>query len=77
MWDLVPWAAHWAEGQSKKSQKYLADDAHKITRCTWAGGTPGRIQCTMYISYFEMKLGMLAQIWPFQYVIDVTLLLPL
>ncbi len=29
MWDLVPWAARWAEGQSKKSQKYLADDAHK------------------------------------------------
>jgi hypothetical protein len=32
MWDLVPWAAHWAEGQSKKSQKYLADDAHKNMR---------------------------------------------
>ncbi len=29
MWDLVPWAARWAEGQSKKSQKYWADDAHK------------------------------------------------
>ncbi len=29
MWDLVPWAARWAEGQSEKSQKYLADDAHK------------------------------------------------
>ncbi len=28
MWDLVPWAARWAEGQSKKSQKYLADNAH-------------------------------------------------
>jgi hypothetical protein len=29
MWDLVPWAARWAEGQSEKSQKYLADDGHK------------------------------------------------